>query len=271
MTKDNISDNNQNHVWQSSFKVADGMSEGKVQLTVVSSSKAKAIQNLPELIRSAGYNLRKAKRLLIKPNVCGMYPPDIRLLEKTIDVFQPFIESIVIGETNSAMNSPENRFQQLGIADLAKRYGIEARNLLKDAVVKKSIPFPYAMKEIPFPSSVLEADILVNVPGIGTHGTTMLTCALKNLFGLVAIRSKYATLHPLGVDKVIADIYQVVKPDLNIVDAGSQILVGTDALGVDVVAAEIKGMNPLEVEHLVLASRDKGTSLEKLEVKRIIL
>jgi uncharacterized protein (DUF362 family) len=247
------------------------MSERKVQLTVVSSSKAKAIQNLSELIRSAGYNFRKAKRLLIKPNVCGMYPPDIRLLEKTVEVFQPFTESTIIGETNSAMNSPESRFQQLGIADLARHYGIETRNLLKDPVVKKSIPSPHAMKEIPLPSSVLEADILVNVPGIGRHGTTLLTCAMKNLFGLVAVRSKYATLHPLGVDKVIADIYQVVKPDLNIVDAGSQVLVGTDALGVDVVAAGIKGMNPTEVEHLVLASRDKGVGLEKLEVKKIIL
>jgi len=247
------------------------MPEGNAQLTVVSSSKAKAIRILPELIQAAGYSHGNVRTILIKPNVCGMYPPDIKLLEKIVDVFQSYAASIIIGETNSTMNSPEERFHRLGISDLAKRYEVETRNLMKDSVIKKRVPKPHAMVEVPLPSTVLEADVLVNVPGIGRHGTTLLTCSMKNLFGLIATSSKYASLHPLGVDKVIADVCQIVKRDLNVVDAGSQILVGTDTLGVDIVAAEIMGMNPLEVEHLVLASRDRGTRLEDLKIKRIIL
>lgn len=238
---------------------------------VVSSSKGKAVQDLSELIRLAGYKFVKVKKVIIKPNVCGMFPPDIRLLERVIEAFQPLTESIVIGETNSTMHSPENRFQQLGITALAKRYGIEAKNLLKEPIIKKKVPSPHAMKEIPFPSSLFEADVLVNVPGLGMHSLTLFTCALKNLFGLVAVRSKYAELHPLGVDKVIADVYQVIKPDLNIVDAGERVLVGIDALGVDVVATEFKGIDPLKVEHLVLVGKDLGIGLEKLKVKRITL
>ncbi|MDQ1280598.1 MAG: hypothetical protein QG670_1861 [Thermoproteota archaeon] len=247
------------------------MLNNKIQISVISSSKAKAIRDLHELIHLAEYCPKKVKMLLIKPNVCGMYPPDIKLLEKIVETFEPYAESIIIGETNSTMNSPEDRFRRLGITDLAKRHGVEARNLMKDSVVKKRVPQPHAMVEVPLPSTVLEADVLINVPGIGRHGTTLLTCAMKNLFGLIATSSKYASLHPLGVDRVIADVYQTAKPNLNVVDAGSQILVSTDTLGVDMVAAGIMRMDPLAVEHLVLASRDRGILLENLNINRIIL
>jgi len=239
--------------------------------TVILSGKENAVQNLSKLITLAEYRFVKARRVVIKSNVCGMFPPDIRLLERTVELFQPFAESIVFGETDSAMHSPEERLRQLGITDLASRHNVELKNLLKDQIVRKKVPHPHAMIEIPLPSSLFEDVVLVNVAGLGTHRTTGLTCALKNLFGLVAVRSKYSVLHPLGVDLVIADVYQVVKPDLNIVDAGSRVIVGTSALAVDVVAAEVKGINSLDVEHLVLAGKNLGISLEELEIEKITL
>ena len=61
---------------------------------------------------------------------------------------------------------------------------------------------------------------------------------------------------------MIADIAQIVKPDLNIVDAGSKVILGTDTLAVDVVACRFVDLDPLTVGHLRLVSEDRNENLE---------
>ena len=62
--------------------------------------------------------------------------------------------------------------------------------------------------------------------------------------------------------KVIADVAQIVKPDLNIVDAGGKVILGIDALAVDVVACRFVDLDPLAVGHLRLVSEDRNENLE---------
>ena len=70
------------------------------------------------------------------------------------------------------------------------------------------------------------------------------------------------------MEKVIADIAQIVKPDLNIVDAGNKVILGTDALAVDVVACKFIGLDPLTIGHLRLVSEDRNEKLETF-IKKI--
>ena len=111
---------------------------------------------------------------------------------------------------------------------------------------------------------MIRCDLLINVPCVGTHSTTRLTCALKNLFGLLSEKRKHSTYHPLGMDEVIADIAKVVKTDLNVVDAGSKIILGLELLTVDIVASKLIQINPLNVKHLWLVSEDRGQKLESV-------
>ena len=236
---------------------------------VVIASKEKSIRSILRLAEKAGFKPQPGKLLLIKPNICGMYPPSYELLESLVKSLKRYFTTIMIGETPSSSRIPEECFARLGIDRLAESYGIVARNLMRDKTVNVQIPQHHAMKMIPFPSSVLQADLLVNCPGLGTHGNTLLTCALKNLFGLVAESQKYSNLHSKGVSEVIADIYQVVKPQLNVADCGSQVLVGTDALSIDLVASEMKGLDPRRVKHLMLVAKDRGLDSDRLDVQRI--
>ena len=237
--------------------------------TVVTTTKEKAIRSFQKIAESTGFRLRPGTLALFKPNVCGMYPPAYELLESVIKTIKPFFETVIIGETPSAMHSPEECFSRLGIDRLAERYGLTARNLIRDQTVNVEIPKPHAMKTIPFPSTVLQANLLINCPGLGTHGNTLLTCALKNLFGLVAESHKYSVLHPKGVSEVLADICQVIKPQLNVVDCGSQVLFGTDALSVDIIASRMKGLDPTKVRHLALAAKDRSLEIDRIEVKQL--
>ena len=236
---------------------------------VVVTSKEKAIRDLAEIVAQAAFKTQKSRLVLVKPNVCGMYPPSIGLLESVIKYLKPSSQAIVIGETPSGMHTPSERFASLGIDKIAKRHEVTTLDLMNDKIVNKIIPKPHAMEVIRFPSTVFQADLLVNCPGLGTHGNTLLTCALKNLFGLVAERHKYTSLHMRGVSEVIADIYQVVKPQLNVVDSGEKVLVGTDALSIDLLASEIKGLSPNKVKHLALAAEDRSLDIRSLEVKSV--
>jgi uncharacterized protein (DUF362 family) len=244
---------------------------GEKEKVVVVSTKERAIRELPLLVEEAGFQVASHDLVLVKPNVCGMYPPALDLLRTVIQYVKPHSKAIIIGETPSAGHSPNERFESLGIKRLAGHLEVAVRDLMEDTTVLKRVPKPHAMKEIPLPSTVLEADLLVNVPGVGTHGNTLLTCALKNLFGLIAERHKYSKLHPKGVSNVVADVFQLVKPQLNVVDCGQQVLVGTDALSVDVVACEFKSLSPFKVRHLVLAAQDLGLELRDLRIRRIEL
>lgn len=244
---------------------------GRESSIVVIAGKESAIRGLPALAEQAGFQSASHDLVLLKPNVCGMYPPSLNLLESVITYLKPHSKTFIIGETPSTMHSPDERFDTLGIKRLAERLGVTARDLMRDETIRLRVPKPHAMKEMPLSSTVVKADLIVNCPGLGTHGNTTLTCALKNLFGLISERHKFSNLHPKGVSEVIADVFQVVKPQLNVVDCGQRVLVGTDALSVDVVASEFKSLSPSRVKHLVLAAQDLGLNLGDLRIRRVEL
>ena len=229
-----------------------------------------AVDHLPDLSLELGFKVEDVRLALVKPNICGLYHPSLDLLSSIVQFVLPSAESVVVGETRSMIHEPEEQFEKLGVTPLLKRFGdrVKAVDLSDDERVEVQVPNPHALEKIALPRTVLDSDVLVNVPKVGTHSTTRLTCALKNLFGLLPQKRKYIRYHPLGMDKVIADIAQIVKPDLNIVDVGSKAILGLDALAVDVVACKFVDLNPLEVKHLRLVSEDRSEKLEAF-MKRI--
>lgn len=243
----------------------------KYERVVVITTKDRAVNKLPTLAEQAGFYPASHKLTLLKPNVCGMYPPSLELLESVIRYLKPYSKSVIIGETPSMMHTPNECFNALGITELAERLGVSTRDLIIDDIVQTKVPKPHAMKEIPLPSTVVKADLLVNCPGLGTHRNVLLTCALKNLFGLISERNKFSNLHPKGVSEVVADVFQIVKPNLNVVDCNQKVLIGIDALSVDIVASDFEGLLPNKVKHLVLAAQDIGMNLEDFRINRLEL
>ena len=109
----------------------------------------------------------------------------------------------------------------------------------------------------------LEADRVINLPKLKTHEMMTMTCAVKNLFGAVVGAEKPAWHLQAGADRelfarMLLEIYLLRPPDLTIVDAVvamegngpasgdprrvGLLLAGTNAVAVDVIAAEIAGI-----------------------------
>jgi len=233
---------------------------------VIICDKSRALEIMPQMLDEAGFKLAKYDLILVKPNLCGMYYPDTQLIERTLRFFEPHASRIIIGETKSMIHTPEKQFKRFGIFDMIGQFGgkVSAVNLMKNEILDVEIPFPHAVNRLPIPKLVNDCDLLVNIPKIGKHSDTLLTCALKNLFGLLAEGNKYGIYHPLGVDKVIADLIKIIRCDLNIVDAGEKVIVGTDPLTVDIFACRFVGLDPLKVKHLRLVSEDRNLKLENV-------
>ncbi|WP_455364466.1 DUF362 domain-containing protein [[Eubacterium] cellulosolvens] len=227
-------------------------------------SLSDAVTHLHQLSLRAGFTIEKSKLALVKPNICGLYHPSLDLLSSVIEFLLPYTQKVVIGETKSMMHEPNTQFEKLGVTNLVKSFqgDVKAVDLSDDEWIKTKVPNPHALKEIELPRVVLESNSIINIPKVGTHSSTRLTGALKNLFGLLPEKRKYSRYHPLGMDKVTADIAKIVKPDLNIVDTGDQVILGVDPLVVDIVSCKFVKLNPFEVEHIRLVSQDRGLKLE---------
>jgi len=221
--------------------------------------------NPRKMMAEAFFSMKEYKLILIKPNICGLYHPSIKILSTIIRCFEGHAEEIVIGETKSMIHDPETQFRRLGVKSLLEKFKTRLKivDLSEDKIVKIKVPKPHVLDEIDLPERCVRCDAIINLSKAGTHSTTKMTNSLKNLFGLLPEKRKYSTYHPLGMDNVIADIAQVIKPDLNITDAGSRVIIGKDALAVDVVASRFLDLDPLEIRHLRLVSKDRGESLGK--------
>jgi ferredoxin len=95
----------------------------------------------------------------------------------------------------------------------------------------------------------LEADVVINLPKWKTHGLTLLTLGVKNLFGCVPGPRKALWHLQAGEDRrlfaqMLVDLYQVVRPSLTILDG----ILGMEGNGPN-------SGHPIQLG-LILASRD---------------
>jgi len=231
--------------------------------------KEEALASLSSIAKIAGYDAFPVQTILVKPNVCGMYHPELRLLRAVVEFLMPSCRELVIGETDSTMHTPGEMFERLGITKLASELGVSTKDLSRDPIGVVKVPSPHVLRSLSLPKIALDCDRLINVPGVGRHSEAFLTCALKNLFGLIPERRKYSRLHPLGISEVLADLNQVIRPSLTVVDWGSRVVVGIDSVAVDVVVARGLGMNPSDVRHLRLTAQDRGLDLDHYEVDMV--
>jgi uncharacterized protein (DUF362 family) len=144
--------------------------------------------------------------------------------------------------------------------EMARRAGIELVNF--EASGSKAIPFGKYTFYISKP--VLDADVIINLPKLKTHALTLMTCAVKNMFGVMPgfRKGEQHKLYPKPAEfaEMLVHLYKLVTPSLNVVDAvlamegngpssGSprmlnMLMAGEDAVAIDAVAARIIGFPP---------------------------
>jgi uncharacterized protein (DUF362 family)/Pyruvate/2-oxoacid:ferredoxin oxidoreductase delta subunit len=240
--------------------------------------------NLPNL---------EGKKILIKPNLLMSAPPEKAitthpiLIESLIEVLkEKGVKDIFIGDTpgNTSTNI-DHLYRITGLKEVAERQGVNLINLYTYGVI--NIKSDIA-GEIPITKFIKEVDYVINVPKLKTHTFMLMTCAIKNTFGLVPGMNK-SRMHAIAINpesfaQILVDIFKEVNPLINIVDgiigmegegpsAGNprkfgKLIIGDDAVAVDVISSIILGYSPQEIYTNLIAYK-KGLGeidIEKIEV-----
>ena len=228
----------------------------------------KKIEESIDLLGGLGAFISPGDRVLLKPNfLIGRTP------EKCVNTHFAVVKAVaqlvlsagaqpVIGD-GPQMGSALKVAEKCGIASVAQELGIE---IVEFEPVEIKHPAGKFFKRFTVGKAVLEADAIINLPKLKTHGFTYLTLAVKNIFGCIPGARK-AQWHVKTAQqgsayfaRMLLDLCTLINPTLSIVDGiiamegkgpgfGDPkdlglIIAGTDAVAVDAVIAELLGVPP---------------------------
>jgi uncharacterized protein (DUF362 family)/NAD-dependent dihydropyrimidine dehydrogenase PreA subunit len=170
----------------------------------------------------------RGKRVWVKPNLLGPHPP-----EHGVTTDPELIRHAVRGlRTRGAKDiwvadNPGGGLQRNVSSYIAPTGVLEASEGCFRGISETPVSIPTKsrfLSEFSVSRIVTEVDVILNLPVFKTHALTVLTGAIKNLFGIVPGGQK-AYLHTLarsGNDfgELLVDLYQAVpSPVLTIMDA----------------------------------------------------
>jgi uncharacterized protein (DUF362 family)/Pyruvate/2-oxoacid:ferredoxin oxidoreductase delta subunit len=246
----------------------------RVSLRKCVSYKADAIRPVIELsLSDIGFDLTsiRGKRVLLKPNMLGAYPPEALVtthpafVEACITVFKNVGAHVMVGDSSNGVYPIDEVWNVTGIRKAAELAGAEIVPFERSGSVEKN--------GIRLSKASMDCDLMVNLPKFKTHGLTFLTVTVKNLYGCVPGMVKTA-YHREFVDrkdfaKLLVKIAEIIKPQLNIIDAitgmhgngpsggkpidAGLIIAGKDTHSVDAICCNLVGINPDEIDTLCYA------------------
>jgi len=236
--------------------------------------------------------VKPGQRVLLKPNLLSAKDPT-RAITTHPNIVEAVAEAVrEAGATPFVGDSPGGAIRGIkrvwantGMEEMARRAGLELVNF--EASGSKGIKFGKYTFYISKP--VLDADVIISLPKLKTHSLTLLTCAVKNMFGVMPgfRKGEQHKLYPKPREfaEMLVHLYKLVPPSLNIVDAifamegnGPSsgrprelrlLMAGEDAVAVDAVAASVMGFPEGFVDTTRLAA-EMGLGEGRLEALTLV-
>jgi len=234
--------------------------------------------------------LGPGRTVLLKPNLVSPHPP-----EDAVTTHPAVVEAVArlcrecgvhnlwIGDSPAGVHNDAVLWERTGMRKVASRTGAELRSF----AVRDLKSVSCGAERVPVPAWLDEVDVIVSLPKLKTHALTGLTCATKNVFGLVVGEAKSMAharhASPESMSSFLAGVYGRLRPHLTIVDAVvamegegptngrprevGVILAGSDAAAVDAVCARVLGMPP---EAVPMLRRIRESELGETRLARIV-
>lgn len=178
-----------------------------------------------ELLGGISRFTKTGETIVLKPNLlAGDKPEKCTTTHPAVfravgEVFKEGGAKVMYGDSPGKGN-PERIAAQAGIKDVADELEIPIADFRTP--VQVSYPDALLAKQLKLAAGVLDADGLVSLPKMKTHGFTRITGAVKNQFGCLPGLQK-AEFHVKMPDifefsRVLTDINNYIKPRLYIMD-----------------------------------------------------
>lgn len=159
-------------------------------------------------------------RIALKPNLVSASEPSYgatthpEILAGIIEYLQEKgFRNIVIAESSWVGGKTMDAFRVCGYDALTEQYGVR----FIDAQKERSHSVDCAGLKLNLCDCVDDFDFLINVPVLKGHCQTKITCALKNMKGLIP-NSEKRRFHTMGLHKPIAHLNVGIRQDFIVVD-----------------------------------------------------
>lgn len=211
--------------------------------------------------------VRPGTRVFLKPNLLSAKEP-----EKAVTTHPALVGAlaarcrdlgarVAIGDSPAgALKGIRRVWRKTGMEEAARATGAALVSLEASGVVERVVRGRRYLLSRP----VLEADLVVNLPKLKTHGLTLFTGAVKNTFGAVPglRKGEYhkEAPHPESFAEIMVDIHAVVAPALHVMDGVlamegngpasgrprhlGLLLASEDGVALDAVASRLVGFRP---------------------------
>lgn len=259
-----------------------------------------SVRRACELCRGLDHLPQNAK-VFIKPNIVfwtkeSDFPKygvitTSRVIEDMIVMLRDRgINKIMIGE-GTVLADPKDKatqshaFQSLGYDRFKRRYGVETVNVWERPFAKIDLGDDVVLN---FNIDVLDADFVVDLPVLKTHSMTRVSLGIKNLKGLIDIKSrkKCHNTDPIkDLHFMVAKLADKLPPMFTLLDGiftsecgpnidgimhrSNLLIASADVLSADMVGSKVLGYEPEEIPHLVhaAANRKRPIDLSDVEVR----
>lgn len=162
----------------------------------------------------------RKKRVAIKPNLVVASPAEFgatthpEVVAGILEYLQENqFENIVIVEGSWVGDRTSDAFKYCGYRELCAKYNVP----FIDGQKEKWHALDCAGMKLNVINAVDKIDFLINVPVLKGHCQTKMTCALKNLKGLLPNTEK-SRFHRMGLHKPIAHLQAGIRQDFIVVD-----------------------------------------------------
>ena len=214
----------------------------------------------------------RALRIGIKPNMVSASEPSNGATTHT-EIIAGILEylkengfrNVMILEGSWVGDRTSDVFEVCGYQKICEDYDVVFHDTQKD----KSFTKDCSGLELKICNSVKDIDFLINVPVLKGHCQTKITCALKNMKGLIP-NSEKRHFHSMGLHKPIAHLNAGIHQDFIVVDnicgdldfedggnpvVMNRILTAVDPVLVDAYVCNMLHYEVSEVPYVVLAEQ----------------
>lgn len=232
-----------------------------------------AIVSLLEPLGGMAAFVRPGERVLLKPNLLAAKAPEAAVtthpavVKAVAELVREAGGRVLIGDS-PGIGGFWKVADKSGISQAARESDAELIEFDDTIELNGTGTF----RRIAIARAYWEADKVINLPKLKTHEMMTMTCAVKNLFGVVVGTEKPAWHLKAGTSReqfarLLLEIYLLKKPTLNIVDAIVAMEGNGPGSGDPIkLGALIAGVNPVAVD--TVAGRLAGIPAELLYVER---
>ncbi len=223
-----------------------------------------AVKRSVDLIGGIEAFIGPGMKVLLKPNLLSA-----RFPEDAVDTHPEVVRAVVrlvksaraapfIGDSPGGFGKNIGEiFEKSGMKRIADEEGVRLETFTASRFVNG----------IPIARQIFDSDRVISIPKFKTHSITVLTAAVKNMFGSVVglYKAECHSRAPKDEDlsRIMAKVYSITKPHLTVLDGiiamegdgpssgiirkMDLVMAGEDAVAIDSCLAKIMGVAPLDI------------------------